>query len=363
MAVRLNRGKTNIKKFKDKNKFAYFEAQAGRCGILKYRENGKIVKELLHPDDVFDPESMASLAMKPFTLQHEGGMVKPETATGRIRGTTGENITRDGDYLICKVGVFDETALKDIEEGIAVELSAGYSCDVDPTSGIWRGEHYDRRQTNIRYNHLTGATCARASGSKLRLNCEDPDALISLDEEDTMSKFLIPKVKVGELRLNSIEIEDTSENKILAEQREEAVGMYEAAMKSVSEGQAKFDRLNADFDQLKQDSEKMVPVDRLNSIVAKHTLVAKMADASGVEMPKEGNIEDNDNKIIIDLLSKDGSYDADRLNSDEAYRDVAWDLFATKDRIAKLQSDRNLAGANDPNHSNGSIDYTTKPIN
>ena len=97
MATRYNQTRINIEKKKDDNGFAYFDALAGGVGVLKYRENGQIVRELRHPDDVFQAESMQSLAMKPFTLQHEGGMVKPESATGVTRGTTGENIRREGE--------------------------------------------------------------------------------------------------------------------------------------------------------------------------------------------------------------------------------------------------------------------------
>lgn len=362
MATRYNQTRINIEKKKDDNGFAYFDALAGGIGVLKYRENGKIIRELRHPDDVFQAESMQSLAMKPFTLQHEGGMVKPESATGVTRGATGENIRREGDFIACKVGVFDKKALDDIEDGSAIELSLGYSCDVENQPGEYKGEKYDRRQKNIRYNHLTGATVARDSGSRLRLNSEDPAALFSIQNEEKMDKLKIDKVEAGKLRFNSIEIEDNAENKLLLSQRDEAVTAYQNSEKSVSERDAKIDRLNSDNEELKKQVKDMVPADRLNSIVAKHTKVAELAQAAGVELSKDGNLEEIDRKAQIEMLTADESYDVERLNSDSVYLDAAWDLWANDERKAKLQAKRNLReNSNDPDLSGGSIDYTTKP--
>jgi hypothetical protein len=69
-----------------------------------------------------------------------------------------------------------KTPLKPLRAGERKEISLGYTCQLDPTPGIFKGQAYDAVQKNIEINHVAlgpkgwgraGADCAIRNDSKL----------------------------------------------------------------------------------------------------------------------------------------------------------------------------------------------------
>lgn len=127
-----------------------------RVGVLSYKyPDGRTVLELRHPDEVFHPDSLASLAGAPVTIRHpEGGMVTSDNYEKLNKGSMADDVRKDGNFVAATVRIQSKQAAKMVERGDLKEMSCGYTADVDFTSGDFNGEKYDAIQKNIRYNHV-----------------------------------------------------------------------------------------------------------------------------------------------------------------------------------------------------------------
>lgn len=168
-------------------------ATVARTGVQLY---GK-VREYRPPEEVFHPDSLATLGSVPVTLGHPPADVNPgnvrDYQVGHVSDTPPElRVKVDGsseEWLKPTLVVADGSVLDRIENDDASEISCGYSCRLDMTPGVTpNGEHYDGVQRDIRFNHvaiLTADTKARA-GAEARLR---------LDTKEIMKKIVIDGVE------------------------------------------------------------------------------------------------------------------------------------------------------------------------
>lgn len=161
------------------------EAIVTRVGVFEYL-NGDGTKrlELRHPDDVFDPESLASLKMIPITVEHPTEAVDATNVERLSVGTTGENIRVEGGNIIAPLTITASRGKEAVSAG-SEELSLGYKLDLMEESGTFQGKKYTHRQRNIRYNHLSIVKRGRA-GKVARLNM---DGVAVQSEEASMAKI------------------------------------------------------------------------------------------------------------------------------------------------------------------------------
>ena len=151
---------------------------ATRTGVFVYRDAmGGIRRELRHPDDVFSPQSMATLKSVPVTLEHPPTMVTPENFQLYSRGYTTERVEVNRDLLETDLIVADAAAIESVESKERRELSCGYLADLVDESGVYNGAPYDCRQKNIRYNHLAIVKSGRG-GPEIRLRMDSMDAVL-----------------------------------------------------------------------------------------------------------------------------------------------------------------------------------------
>ena len=156
------------------------EAVVTRTGVFRYlNADGSERLELRHPDDVHEADSLASLKMIPITIGHPG-LVTSENSDDLTVGTTGETVRIDGQDIISALTITSKRGLKAIEDG-EQELSLGYRLELIAEDGVFEGQRYTHRQTNIRYNHLALVRKGRAGGVA-RLNM-DGHAVLQLKEE------------------------------------------------------------------------------------------------------------------------------------------------------------------------------------
>lgn len=114
----------------------------------------RLVRELRHPDEVFNHDSLATLEGAPVVIGHPA-MVGPDNWKQVSVGHVGEKVDRSADiYVGGTLRVQDKAAVGQVTSGELVELSCGYTCDVIEESGEYNGEKYDAVQKNIRYNHV-----------------------------------------------------------------------------------------------------------------------------------------------------------------------------------------------------------------
>lgn len=119
-------------------------------------------------DQVFDKASLASYAHKPVTDDHPREAVTAENWKQLAHGAVGDEVARDGEFVRVPLIIMDKVLIDKVEAGKA-ELSAGYTCDVEFTSGVAPdGQTYDAIQKNIRINHVAVVDRGRA-GPKARI--------------------------------------------------------------------------------------------------------------------------------------------------------------------------------------------------
>jgi uncharacterized protein len=157
------------------------DAVVARSGIYDYAgfELGKPemrrVRVFRPPDEVFNRDTMRSLAGVPVTIRHPSELVDTKNWREHAKGeTSSDDIVRDGEAVKVPFIVRDEAAIADIEDGLH-ELSPGYTAVIDWTAGeTEQGEAYDAVARNIRYNHLAIVDRARG-GSSCRIGDEKPE--------------------------------------------------------------------------------------------------------------------------------------------------------------------------------------------
>lgn len=151
-----------------------------RCGIFEYTNpDGSIRRELRLPEEVFDPESLASYKAKPIVVTHDAGLITKDNVGENQIGTIMSEGIKDGDAVRAEITIFDTDEMK--RSGYK-ELSLGYNLDLDETPGVYKGQKYDAVQRAIRINHLALVENARA-GEKARLNIDSRDKKSSKGEK------------------------------------------------------------------------------------------------------------------------------------------------------------------------------------
>lgn len=96
-----------------------------------------------------------------------------------IVGATGSNAVFNPPYLENSLVVWDEAAIAAIESGEQRELSSSYRYEADMTPGIYEGEPYDGRMTNIVGNHVALVEKGRA-GADVFVSDSLPSELFSM---------------------------------------------------------------------------------------------------------------------------------------------------------------------------------------
>lgn len=156
---------------------------ATRTGVFPYLSgDGTVRRELRHPDDVFDPASMATLKYAPYTSEHPPQMITPENVAKYSKGHTTERVEVNREMIDVDIIIEHQDAIDEVESGEKRELSSGYIADIVEEEGTYNGAPYNYRQINIRYNHLAGVKKGRA-GPEVRMRLDSADAVMRTDED------------------------------------------------------------------------------------------------------------------------------------------------------------------------------------
>jgi hypothetical protein len=144
-------------------------ASVARTGVQKYQDAHGVWQEYRDPSEVFSAESLASLADVPVTLYHEGGTINAGKWSDYSHGHVSGPGQPSGSWVLATLVVSDRPVIEKVLAKELCEISAGYTCDLQPSKKP--GCKYD--QKNIRFNHITllPRGLARAgSGAKIRLD-------------------------------------------------------------------------------------------------------------------------------------------------------------------------------------------------
>ncbi len=103
-----------------------------------------------------------------------------------VHGSTGENVVFENGVLYATLRIFS-TTLKTLIDQSKRELSAGYRCVYEKTSGIFNGQMYDYIQRNIRGNHIALVDLGRMGSDIAVLDSMAFDHFdLALDKEEAM---------------------------------------------------------------------------------------------------------------------------------------------------------------------------------
>lgn len=301
-----------------------------RVGVFTYRKaDGSVRREFRPPEEVFKPESMASLVMAPLTNDHPNEAVSPGNVRQFQIGVVGEQILPEDDQFIsAHVTVMDAAAIKDVESGV-VELSCGYDCDEDETPGTYMGEAYDIVQRNIRYNHVALVPRGRA-GREVKLRLDSRDA-IQLTEETAMEeieingqKFQVAPELAAAIKAHMAKMtEDAKKDMAPAadlqkaqEEKAAAEGEKADAQKKVDETQAKLDSANAELAKRNDSSDKIEAIAK--ELIKVRAVAKTQTKLDHVEIEKK-SINDLKSEVLkankVDITGKSQDYINARFDS------------------------------------------------
>ena len=200
-----------------------------RCGVLRYMDgNGNVSAELIPPDELFKPSSLATIGGKPFTDDHprddDGAalLVTPDNSQTYTKGTIGNEIRGDHKlgFVRITIDVHDADTIAKIDAGKR-ELSSGRTVGrIDQTPGVWdhatqtywigdeakgkRGIQFDAIQRDYTHNHGALVTRGRA-GNQVALRMDSDDAMQVPSSSE--SKATNGGQKMARIRIDGAEYE------------------------------------------------------------------------------------------------------------------------------------------------------------
>jgi hypothetical protein len=310
------------------------ESVVTRTGVFDYiNPDGTIRRELRHPDDVFSTASLATLSMIPVTVDHPSELLTLETATELAVGQTGENSRVDGKLIYTPFTITHKRGIDAVSRG-KLELSLGYKCDLLEEKGVYNGEEYTHRQTNIIYNHLSIVDRARA-GSAARINLDGAAVQSTTAKEvNTMSEKTMAAVN-----LDGITYDAAPEvAKALTKAQSELETARNDAAKTKADMQKEYDGLKAQMDALKEEMDKLKDEKSDEAISAKvqeRLSLERAASKLDTEAKFDGL---SDQEVMVAAIqSVRPTFDAEGKSADyvKAAFDMAIESAGDPDAIAK----------------------------
>ena len=173
----------------------------------------RIFKVYRPAEELQKAETLKSFELVPFINEHAmlGDYGVPAESKG-VLGVVGQNVKFNAPYLTADIKIFGNK-MKDLLERGKNNISAGYSFDLDNTSGNFNGENYDCIQRNIRCNHIALVQEGRCGKDVRVLDKNDiiPDALpLNLNSGD--KNMQISSEELSQLVKNLTERVDKLEN-------------------------------------------------------------------------------------------------------------------------------------------------------
>jgi hypothetical protein len=323
------------------NGYLKCEARLTRTGVFIYRnDDGSERRELRLDEEVFKPDSLETFAMAPITDEHPPVFLNSKNTSEFQRGHMGETIRKDGKFAVGSLLVTDNRLVSKMQKGKAVQVSCGYTCDLEERSGVTKsGEKYDAIQRNIRGNHVAIVPLGRA-GPEARVRMDTgADVLVSIaqaDEDSPRSQHSPERSTVNKIKIDGVEYEAGSPQAIAAQANYQA--KLDARAKEINDAEKaradaetkaknEKDALQAKLDAAEEDRKKLAADLRAAPEKIATALKARMAlesSARGVLGNKAKFDGLSDKEIMLAVLKKTNP-DLKVDNKTDAYIEARFD--------------------------------------
>lgn len=283
-------------------------ANLTRTGVFVYtRADGSQVRELRHPDEVFNADSLSTLAGAPVTELHPSAPVRPNNWRDVSVGHVSEDVKHDTKFVSSKLMIQDATTIEKVEREDSDpralrELSCGYSCRIDETPGSFNGERYDAVQRNIRYNHVAlGPRNWGRAGNEVALRLDAQGNQIATPTGESASTKKEQKtMKV--IRIDGVEYEVGSDAHIKKLEDMHAADVA-AEKKRADEAEGKLDAVTKERDELQGKLDAATDPKMIDKLVEdRATLFADARKVLGDEFKFDGKSE---REIMIEAIRHD----------------------------------------------------------
>lgn len=296
-----------------KTKEGYIKGTAivTRTGVFKYKNaDGSDRFELRHPDDVLNIDSLETLKHIPITNEHPNQLVTSENADTLSVGMTGEMVSVDDGEISTSIIITHKDGINAVNSG-KQELSLGYSLDVEEEAGVYNGEVYTHRQSNINYNHLAIVEMGRA-GRSARLNLDG--ALYQTTENINEVNVMSNKTDVDEGIVTTEVVEAKSEEKVEVTTIVNDI----PATTTGTETTDSIDRKDAIIDELRADNTRLkaINVDALviEGVKVRLSLLKKAEKVINID-----DMYDKNDREIMEKVIVTHNCDVDLTDKSEAY--------------------------------------------
>ena len=318
----------------DENGFLVDTPIVARVGVQTYYlPDGTERREFRPASEVFKPDSLASYQGKPITLGHV--FVNSENAKEVVVGAVSGSAMREDSNVIVPLTVYDKESIEKAKNGIAGELSVGYST-VDVESKGWgsnkTGEYkldgeyqsqdeipsdwvrFDALQTEIKVNHVALVYKGRAQVAKLNFDAQQESPYTTDVDINKKDKQEMIKIKLDGAQEFEVAPEVASHIEALNAKADTAIAERDALKAKVdampSEIEAAVAKAKADADALAA----------LVAIAAEAGVKADGLDAKGIKVAYVKEISG------LDVSEKSDSY-----------IDAAFDIAKESDKMAEVR--------------------------
>lgn len=296
--------------------FLKLSANLTRTGVLKYKQSdGTVIRELRPSEEVFHKDSLESMESCPFTDLHPSEMVTAINVLAYQKGiVVAGTVKQDGKYMAGQVIVQDQELIDSVMSGERKEISPGYTCDIEMTSGVHNGEKYDCIQRNIRYNHVAiGGTDWGRSGPEVSIRLDSKDANVGVEHRDTF--VTRPELRSAPSRgrednkMKEIEIEGLKfeVSEVAAQAIEKALAKAEARADELNvnldEAAKRADAIEAELDTTKAELEKAQDLGNIRAIAKARLDLEAKATKLGAEDKFDGL---SDSEVRVAALTAKG---------------------------------------------------------
>lgn len=338
--------------------------RATRVGVFKYyRPDGSVRLEFRPAEEVFNEDSMASIANVPLTIQHPTEMVTSMNVGNHSVGMTGETVVKTDEMFLDVPGILTkDRAVKMVEKkrdrGESQEVSCGYTCDMEETPGVFQGEKYDVIQRNIKYNHVALVDKGRA-GAAVKLRLDSDSAIIENDlfslEVETMKKFKIDgkEFEADEKLVEAFEAfqtKKTDEFKKIQTETDSLTEEVKELTKEKDQIEARRDSLKDENKTLKKDLETKKDAEQIDKLIEERQSVIEVAEKHIKDFKKDKKSVLEIKKEVIKAKNPDIKLDEKSDDYIEARFDAISELpLSEEDKLAVALKRKAKKDANDEN--------------